>query len=78
MRLERSIHLPNVALLALIGHRDGVEQCPLLGVKRTSQSEGVTSAFDPKRTLLPPASALPVSQFKWVRCLVLSPDWGSQ
>jgi hypothetical protein len=37
--------------MALIGHRDGVEECPLLGVKRTSKFESVTSAFDPKRTL---------------------------
>ena len=31
-------------------HRLHVEECPLLGVKRTSQSKGVTSAFDPKQT----------------------------
>ena len=36
--------------MALIAHRDGVEECPLLGVKRTSKSKSVTSAFDPSRT----------------------------
>jgi hypothetical protein len=29
---------------------DRVVECPLLGVKRTSKSKSVTSAFDPKRT----------------------------
>ena len=29
---------------------DGVEECPLFGVKRTSQSNGVTSACDAKQT----------------------------
>jgi hypothetical protein len=37
-------------LLAQSRHLDRVRECPLSGVKRTSQSEGVTSAFDPKRT----------------------------
>jgi hypothetical protein len=37
---------------SLDGHRDGVEECPLLGVKRTSQFDRATSASDPKRTLL--------------------------
>ena len=36
--------------MTLIGHRDGVEECPLSGVKRTSKFKSVTSAFDPKRT----------------------------
>ena len=36
--------------MALIGHRDGVEECPLLGVKQTSKFKSVTSTFDPKRT----------------------------
>jgi hypothetical protein len=36
--------------MALSGHRDSVEECPLSGVKRTSKFESVTSAFDPKRT----------------------------
>ena len=32
------------------GHRDGVEECLLVGVKQTSQIETVVSAEDPKRT----------------------------
>src|SRR5262249_24102053 len=37
-------------LLALSGHHDPADPCPLSGVKRTS-AEGVPmSAFDPKRT----------------------------
>jgi hypothetical protein len=31
------------------GHRDGAEECLLLGVKRTSRFQGAMSAF-PKRT----------------------------
>jgi hypothetical protein len=37
-------------LLALSGHRDRVEECPLSGVKQTLKFKSVTSAFDPKRT----------------------------
>jgi hypothetical protein len=62
--------------MALSGHLDSAFPCPLLGVKRTSAATNPMSAFDPKRTLLPHGPALPVSQFKWVRCLVLSPGWG--
>jgi hypothetical protein len=32
------------------GHRDGADECPLLGVKQTSQIRPVMSTFDPKRT----------------------------
>jgi hypothetical protein len=38
-------------LAAQSGHGGGVEECPLSGVKRTSQFDGVMSAYDPKRTL---------------------------
>ena len=38
-------------LLAQSGHPSRATECPLLGVKQTSQFEGVMSAFDPKRTL---------------------------
>jgi len=37
-------------LLALSGHPSRAQQCPLLGVKRTSTSANPMSAFDPKRT----------------------------
>ena len=37
-------------LLAQNGHSDCRNECPLLGVKRTSKFKSVTSAFDPKRT----------------------------
>jgi hypothetical protein len=36
--------------LALSGHRDGVEGCLLLGVKRTSQTRAPVSANDPQRS----------------------------
>jgi hypothetical protein len=35
--------------MALSRHRKAADQCPLSGVKRTSQFMGVTSASDPKR-----------------------------
>jgi putative ABC transport system substrate-binding protein len=38
-------------LLAQSGHRGALNQCPLLGVKRTSRGRTPMSAFDPKRTL---------------------------
>ena len=37
-------------LLAHSGHPDALNQCPLLGVKRTSLGHASMSAFDPKRT----------------------------
>jgi len=37
-------------LLAQSGHHDDAQQCPLLGVKRTSCEDAPMSAFDPKRT----------------------------
>src|SRR6516165_6780314 len=43
-----------------------------IGVKRTWGGAAHTSAFDPKRTCLPYGHPLPVTEFKWVRCLVLS------
>jgi putative tryptophan/tyrosine transport system substrate-binding protein len=39
-------------LLAQSGHPILFPQCPLLGVKRTSQFDRVMSAFDPKRTFV--------------------------
>ena len=36
-------------LLALSGHSGASDQCPLLGVKRTSQLDRVMSVFDPER-----------------------------
>jgi hypothetical protein len=36
--------------LAQSGHRAALNQCPLLGVKRTWIKRLVMSAFDPKRT----------------------------
>jgi hypothetical protein len=43
-------------LLAQSGHPDTLDQCPLLGVKRTCKVSGLMSAFDPKRTLASPNS----------------------
>jgi hypothetical protein len=40
--------------LAQSGHSIRAEQCPLLGVKRTSEIEAAMSAYDPKQTLPPP------------------------
>ena len=37
-------------LLAQSGHPDPLNQCPLLGVKRTLVGGAAMSAFDPKRT----------------------------
>src|SRR5262249_31204307 len=37
-------------LLSQSGHPDTLNQCPLLGVKRTSVAPSPMSAFDPKRT----------------------------
>src|SRR6516225_1775360 len=42
-------------LLAQSGHPDTLNQCPLLGVKRTLVSRSAMSAFDPKRTYSLPA-----------------------
>jgi hypothetical protein len=41
-------------LLAQSRHRQRVEGCPLLGVKRTLRFQGAMSAFDPKPTLAAP------------------------
>ena len=41
-------------LLAQSGHSNGAAECPLLGVKRTSQLAGGMSANDPKRTSIRP------------------------
>jgi hypothetical protein len=53
-----AIPVPSLALIAAVslslaqsGHRDALNQCPLLGVKRTSVGDAAMSAFDPKRTL---------------------------
>jgi hypothetical protein len=45
--------------LAQSGHPDTWNQCPLLGVKRTSTGANPMSAFDPKRTL-PTSFQIPV------------------
>jgi hypothetical protein len=37
--------------LAQSGHADGVQQCPLLGVKRTWRFQSVMSPNDPNRTV---------------------------
>ena len=37
-------------LVAQSGHSNHSRECPLLGVKRTSQGIAVMSAYDPKRT----------------------------
>jgi hypothetical protein len=55
-------------LLALIGHRDGVEECPLLGVERTSQFDRAMFAVDPKRTS-EPATGMP---YKKTFCVALT------
>jgi hypothetical protein len=55
-------------LLALIGHRDGVEECPLLGVERTSQFDRAMFAVDPKRTS-EPATGMP---YKKTFCAALT------
>jgi hypothetical protein len=44
--------------MALSGHPSGADECPLLGVKRTSGRRVSMSAFDPKRTLDTPFPAL--------------------
>src|SRR5262249_24513861 len=46
-------------LLALSGHGDRVQRCPLLGVKRTLLAGAPMSAFDPKRTLRSLVTSLP-------------------
>src|SRR6516165_6877379 len=43
-------------LLAQSGHPDTLNQCLLLGVKRTWRGPNAMSAFDPKRTLSCPRS----------------------
>ena len=42
--------MPRCLLLTQSGHSVTEFQCPLLGVKRTSQECAAMSAFDPKRT----------------------------
>ena len=48
---RRSIENVACPLLAQSGHSTTEFQCPLLGVKRTSEECAAMSAFDPKRTL---------------------------
>jgi hypothetical protein len=36
--------------MAQSGHADGAAECPLLGVKRTSDCRASMCAYDPKRT----------------------------
>src|SRR6516165_512918 len=43
-------------LLAQSGHPETLNQCPLLGVKRTFNRSPAMSAYDPKRTLASPKS----------------------
>jgi hypothetical protein len=43
------------------GHPDALNQCPLLGVKRTSRGQALMSAFDPKRTFARSAGAVGAS-----------------
>ena len=52
-----AIPVPSLALIAPVslslaqsGHRDALNQCPLLGVKRTLIGGAPMSAIDPKRT----------------------------
>jgi hypothetical protein len=45
-------------LLAQSGHRDGAEECPLLGERRTSRGMAPMSAFDPKQTSIVPFQVL--------------------
>ena len=40
---------PECPLLAQSGHRDALNQCPLLGVKRTCLVQVAMTANDPKR-----------------------------
>jgi Bacterial extracellular solute-binding protein len=54
-RRDRSVrrlpaNLSDVLPLAQSRHGDRAQQCPLLGVKRTSRFLGRMSAYDPKRT----------------------------
>src|SRR5262249_34859854 len=46
----RTLREPRGPGLALSGHRTHADECPLLGVKRTSGEGASMSAFDPKRT----------------------------
>ena len=48
---------PRCPLLAQSGHSAAEFQCPLLGVKRTSDRGASMSAFDPKRTFVTPSGA---------------------
>ena len=41
-----------IPLMAQSGQSDRTRVCPLLGVKRTSQTDAVMSANDPKRTFV--------------------------
>ena len=51
-------------LLAQSGHPDALNQCPLLGVKRTLVAPPPMSAFDPKRTWRRPAKITGSERFK--------------
>ncbi len=64
-------------LVALIGHRDGVEECPLLGVKRTSQFDRATSAFDPTRTSATKFGAMHTAQLLFIDARVPSSAEGN-
>jgi len=67
-------------------HHDLLNQCPLLGVKRTSAKGGRMSAYDPKRTFRltttkPPSGLLiyPGTRVAMSRCINLhlidAPNW---
>jgi hypothetical protein len=49
-------------LLAQSEHPDALNQCPLLGVKRTLPKRPPMSAFDPKRTLIRLGGGLVISE----------------
>jgi hypothetical protein len=59
----KRLQLPFATKSAQSGHPGRAQQCPLLGVKRTSGESASMSAFDPKRTLA--AARQPLIQVKF-------------
>src|SRR5262249_30246313 len=67
----------SLPFLAQSGHPNGLNQCPLLGVKRTLIRGAPMSAFDPKRTsaALPACAAAPAA---WLRSLLIGRAAGAR
>jgi hypothetical protein len=76
-RIWPCVHAWRCTLLALSGRHPRLVACPLSGVKRTSESHALMSAFDPKRTSKVGHETAPDSNFEtgiasWGRALHLS------